>query len=173
MAVTAWKSPSANSGSDFTNTTNAYTSDDSYATNGNRAGTAAFTGFGFSIPDNATIDGVEVTLEHKVSANTANIILFLRNNSNSTYPFLGDTSPTNDKSTSSTTDTTTTFGSSTYLWNASLTPSVVNASDFGVYMSGEPSSPFPSFTYSLDCIQMRIHYTVSAINPLPGVIFSS
>lgn len=173
MAVTEWKSPTTSSDSDFTNTTNAYASDNSYATNSGRAGTAAFTGFGFSIPVGATIDGIEVTLEHKVSVSTAYMNLYLRNSSNNTFPFLGNTSPTNDKSTSSTTDETTTFGSSSYLWNASLTPEIVNSSDFGVFMSGEPSSPFPPLTYSLDHIQMRIYYTADVINPLPGVRFTA
>jgi hypothetical protein len=55
-------------GGQWTNVSNAYTSDNQYATSSTNGQTEEYSNFSFSIPSNATITGVQVTTEAKISA---------------------------------------------------------------------------------------------------------
>lgn len=141
--------------------TNVYTSDNAYALSSVGPGGISYqvlvTGFGFSIPPTATIDGVEVSIERKKTGSGSatindNLIKLVKNgtvsgNSKST----GATWPTSD--------TTATFGSSSDLWGNTLTPSDINNSNFGVAIAVSCFSvKFPA-TANIDHVTITVTYT--------------
>jgi len=68
MADTGWKSPTATGGThnDYTNPTNAYSSNNNYATRLMADGSTyrqSYSDFAFGIPAGATINGIEMSIE--------------------------------------------------------------------------------------------------------------
>jgi hypothetical protein len=113
------------------------------------------TGFGFSIPTGATLNGIVVTVTGKDDANADGYFdaatLTLNGTSGS-----GSGSITNGNLTTS--PQTVTCGSSTSLWSvSSLTVSQVNASTFGVIFNVETNGN-GNQVYLQDC-QMTVYYT--------------
>jgi hypothetical protein len=64
--TTTWKSPTSGTGTDFTDSINAYDSDDSYASAAPASATYSHTYFNYDlgIPDVAIINGIEVRLDY-------------------------------------------------------------------------------------------------------------
>src|SRR5207253_1193338 len=121
----AWSTPS-----------NALTSDNSYATanfssNGQASHYLKCTNFGFSVPSGGTIEGIQV--EWEVNASSGGTII-----DNAVRLVKGGTIGTADKSSSTSwpgSDTFRSYGGSSDLWSTSLTPSDVNATNFGAALS--------------------------------------
>ena len=67
--VTITRSPSADSGSSWSNRANAYSDDTSYATCNNDNGAITLSGYGFTIPTGATITQVRIRVDAYVSSN--------------------------------------------------------------------------------------------------------
>lgn len=145
----------------FVSPSNVSASDNTYATK--LAGTPlttyylTVTNFNFSIPSNATVAGIEVNVEGKKSlaqdtGRFSNVKLILS----------GSISGTSQSSSQelATSDSITTFGSSSNLWGNTLTPAVVNASNFGVGVSMFISPSDVNTTVSLDHITMKVYYAV-------------
>lgn len=115
--------------------------------------------FGMAVPSNATITGVEISVE-KSGIIIGNAIV-----DNSVRLFYNGSIIGNDKASGSSwpvSDGLTTYGSSSDNWGASLTPAIVNSPTFGFGISarlGGIGLPLAR----LDHIQMNIHYSV----PLP------
>ena len=109
--------------------------------------------FGFDIPEFATIDGVEVSVEFSVSGGTWNINTQLYNAS----AVIG--SSKTGANTSSTTDITQTFGGASDLWGATLTRDIVNGSGYGVDVLATRVSGAGGARLQMDHVQMRITYT--------------
>jgi len=142
----------------WSNPSNAQLSDNSYATSaikGNYSDYLKATGFGFSIPTGATINGIAVDVERKMSSSAGTIwaryvkmvkagTIQGNNNWNSNgWP---------------TSDTYETYGSSTDKWGLTWTPAQINASDFGfAYMALEVDSI--TTTGSVDHIRITVYYT--------------
>jgi hypothetical protein len=120
------------------------------------------TNYGFSIPTNATIDGIQVTIRRQSSScgggNSINDI--------TVRLIKGGTITGDNKAT--TTDWPTSLGTATYggaadLWATTWTPADINASNFGVALSAVNQSSYSSRTATVDYMQISVTYTV----PLP------
>jgi len=157
----------------WTNPNNIFASDNTYAvsaSSGNLVTTGSLfaLGNGFSVPSSATIDGVEVSIEGKnalsgsgfrVRANSSDIFLRYSGADLSTNSPSGVTTTT---TWSGTTDTTNVFGSSTALWSATITPSIVNDSSFGVRVRFQNINASAQ-TFSVDFVSITVYYTDAGV----------
>lgn len=152
--------PTAATGTSWTTPTNVYQSDSAYASynlapNGSTT-TLVASGFGFTIPSTAVIRGVQVDIErHANNGSVRDSSVYLQKSgaqAGSNYAKSGFFSnwPTSDS--------TATYGGSTDLWGTTLTPTDVNASNFGVrvVVSNGTSS---TRTVYIDQIKVTITYT--------------
>ena len=143
---TDWYSPS-NTGlnkNDWTNPTNAYTSDDNYATTA-AAGYQDYYDFSISVPTSSTITGIEVQAEIKVSSGTEYMTVYLsKDGANYTS---GKSVPI------TTTEQYVSIGGNEDLWGTTWTPTEVN-SIFFVKIHALSNS----VTYSLDHLRVKIYY---------------
>ncbi len=148
----------------WTNITNAYSSDNNYAySNISPGGTSyqiLYTGFGFSIPSGAAINGVEVVIERKKTGNAGSsvrdaMIKLVK----------GGVVSGNDKKAAGvnwpTTDGTYTYGGSSDLWGLSLTDTDINATDFGVAVAVSVFGSKWSNNANIDYISITVYYTTS------------
>ena len=145
----------------WNNPTNVNANDNSYTTStissGGNSAILSATNFGFAIPSNATINGVQVTIGRfastagQMSDNTVQLIVGgIATGNNSP---LGGTWPN--------TETPANYGATNSIWGlASLTPSQVNASNFGVELIVHNTNG-GSRTASVDYIQITITYTIN------------
>ncbi len=134
----------------FTNftTTRLATSDNSYATSATTDPLGRISTFGLNIPSDATINGLEVTLEAKVSFGTIGIPFSLSWNNGSSF--------TSTKSnTITTTEQVFTYGGPTDTWGRTWTPSELSDANFQVKI--DPSSS--AFIVSYDQIRVKVYYT--------------
>jgi hypothetical protein len=138
----------------WSNTSNATTSNNSYAT-ATFSGAATshylkFNNFGFNIPSDATITGVTLKKEGYYSGSPVG--------SSNARLNIGD-SPSGDTKTTNFTssDSVITEGGSSDLWGNSLTPTIVNSSDFGAFLWTELSSG--SGVIYIDCINIQVSFT--------------
>jgi hypothetical protein len=133
------------------------------------------TGFGFAIPDFATISGIKVEVEKY--ADSTNIIdydaMLVLNNSIISG---------SDQSTGAAWSTTnpesgyTTYGGQTNMWNqttATLTPSVINNSNFGFALKVQNRDTSNDLTASVDHIRITVSYslptpTITGLDPTSG-----
>jgi len=120
------------------------------------------TNYGFSIPTNATIEGIQVTIRRKSSSsyggNSVNDV---------TVRLIKGGSITGDNKATST-DWPTSFGTASYgsasdLWGTTWTPDDINSSNFGAALSVVNQSSYGSRTATVDYMQITVTYTV----PLP------
>lgn len=167
MASTGFTLPGAafsfisGSGRPWTNPSNICTDNTAVATAAMQIGdteTRILVGYNFdfsSIPDDSTIDGIEIRVRHRAaSANTNELTM--------TKYFIVATgaTPKNDVGdplgTSNRTDT---FGSATDLWGLTPTAAQIKAggSNLGVHLQYEPVSGFS--TISIEAVWMNVHYT--------------
>ena len=144
----------------WTNPTNIYTTNSTYAvggstTSGSLTNYLVATTFGFSIPLNAIITGVSATYATNNSTSTTGgfyALASLWNGSSTTI----DNSIGNDLITSSTFSNNTVFGGINKSWGATLTPTIVNSSTFGVALS------IFNQILSIDSVTLTIYYTIGA-----------
>lgn len=173
---TGWKSPASTatgvSGDDpWSNHANAKASDDAYTTasvDGDSPSEflQAFD-YSFGIPAGATIVGVEVRVERKASAagDVTDSGVYLHTNGS------GAVSGWNLASmfvTWDTADEWVTYGHSTATWGWTLTPAVVNASNFGVAIQAVGKTLGTYRTASVDHIEMKVYYEGPGTGPGPG-----
>lgn len=143
---------------------NIFTSDNQYATASHcdccdqNTQCLFATGFGFSIPLSATINGIVVEIEKRASPNATiqdNALKLLKNNVE-----LGtDHASPNPWGMS---DQYYSYGSSTDLWGSTWTPSEINAPGFGVGFASISYTCFgngPAATSYIDHIRVTVHYT--------------
>ena len=122
------------------------------------------TGWGFSIPANATITGVVVNVRVNVSSTSSGRVTQDWNVS------LEKAGVPAGKNLSSTTAYTTSYVNYTYgginnlstTWNVSLTPDDVNNTNFGFLYSSYNSSGSSSRTVAVDYINMTVYYNETA-----------
>ena len=122
------------------------------------------TNFGFAIPGTATIDGVEMRYRRREVSGTDNV------STSRCRIIKGGTIHSANVSTMNTSEwaqagseagsETITEGGPTNLWGVTLTPSDVNASDFGIAISPDMSGTTPDAR--IDFIQVDVYYTESA-----------
>jgi hypothetical protein len=138
------------------NMSNAAASNDTYATatvSSNWSDYLRSTNFGFDIPSDALILGIELRVEAKVNQNAANsqlegvqAVLSGSTTGNS----MGSVSPL------TTSDSYYTVGGPANLWGRSWTPAEINDSTFGVMFSS--GSFWFSGTTSVDHVEITVHY---------------
>lgn len=157
-----------NSGSTFVNDTslgsaawsdlnNAAASDNLYAYAVLGGNTTSYylkaTGFGFTIPDNATIDGIVVEVERSASG------FYVRDAR--VYIVKGNALTGTNKANSTpwpSTDTYQTYGSPTDLWGTTWTPADINSTGFGVAISVLNQDTNIAQAY-IDHIRITVYYT--------------
>lgn len=162
---------------DWTNTSNAASSNNSYATAAMPiGGTTKFllvTNFGLAVPANAIIDGIVVGIERSYAIGGTNQIdstikLFIYNG-NPAVP--GSVVTGNNKSAGAswtTTDTYVDFGANNDVWGATLTSDVVNSIYFGVGISSSGVA-----TAQIDHVRMTVYYTPVETYPATHQLFQS
>lgn len=143
---------------DWVNPDGALGSDGSYATLNTAGATGKYlkvTGFGFSIPSGATIDGIVVDVERSVTGSG----LALDSTCKLTKAGTIQGTAINDGNFWTTTDTYVAHGTSTSLWGSSWSDSDINDSGFGfaiqIVMANAGSA-------RIDDIQITVYYTTAA-----------
>lgn len=117
--------------------------------------------YGFAIPTNATILGIEVSITRMASGMNPSIhdaeVRLMKAGS-----FVGDNKSTGlDWPLSF---STTTFGSSTDLWGTTWTPAEVNSPDFGVALAAlRDNNGNNNRTASVDTMKITVYYQEAAI----------
>jgi MSHA biogenesis protein MshQ len=157
----------------WTNPTRAFASDNSYATAVATSATGTqltnylkCTGYGFNIPAGATVNGITVGVERKISSTTStsgkdNIVQLLKAGS-----LVGSNLATATAYT--TTDVVEAHGSAANLWGTTWTDVDINNANFGVSYSGNitKTSTSTTRTISVDYMPITVTFTVVAIvNP--------
>lgn len=140
---------------DWTSAGNAALSDDSRSTSilllGQLSRYLKVTNFNFNIPLDATITGVTVSIER--STDTLNAT-----HDNSVKLVKSGVISGNEKAVANlwpTSDATATYGSATDLWGLTFTPTIINASDFGVVVSAIADL---AGTAQIDYISIAVDY---------------
>jgi hypothetical protein len=161
MAVTAWTFPGSvrqTAGNAFSNLNNILADDGNLAISASSGINCRIKleDFSFDLPDDATIDGIEVEYETQVSSGTRNLQDFaaIKGGTVQTVAY-ADQSAT-------TTLTVKTIGGATDLWNTTWTPADIEAngtSGFGIdiFIDGLDFSHNHRFDY----VKVRIYYTAS------------
>jgi hypothetical protein len=127
------------------------------------------TNFGFAIPADSTVNGVEVEIERRATGSNTNIA-----DDEVRLVVSGTVQGANLAAVGTwlASDIYVQYGSSVELWGASLSPSMVNASNFGVVISARDQASGGSCpnsaTAQVDHIRMTIFYTPAA--PAPTVM---
>lgn len=112
------------------------------------------TNFGFSLPADVTIVGVEVIIQKKtsVAGDVEDYGVYLYNS---------DGTPTGDNKKNATawndTETSVTYGASNDTWDRSLTKTIVESSSFGVIIAAVGKS-WTLRNAEIDYVQMKVHY---------------
>ena len=122
-------------------------------------------GYGFAVPLDATITGIELKIKGRTDANRIGELVYLTVASNIHGNFLVD--DWTDMSETATLNYHT-YGSSADLWGATLTPAIVNNANFGwTFMIFDALAPLTS---RIDIMQMNVHYTEAAVGGAPPII---
>lgn len=152
----------------WSNPTRAFASDNNYATasvDGTTTHYLRCTGYGFTIPTGATINGITVSVERR-SSSTANG----GSRDAAVRVVKGGVIGTTDRSTGTTYPTSDTYedhGGATDLWGTSWTPTDINAANFGAaFASTKPSASGGSHTISVDHIQITVDYTFVSVTSI-------
>ncbi|NNT72452.1 T9SS type A sorting domain-containing protein [Flavobacterium sp. IMCC34852] len=117
--------------------------------------------YGFSIPNNAIINGIVLTVNRRTSATNAgritrdNVVSLVKN---------GVIAGNNKAVTTAygTTFSVATYGSSTDTWGTTWTAADINAANFGAMISVNANN---SLTATVDYLRITIHYTTIGFSP--------
>ena len=150
----------------WANPARAYTSDNSRAT-GRSTANHNWYNFGFSIPANALITGIEVRPEFSTSASNAAFRLHAQLLDSSRSPMgLEKITPQY----AGTTDRTDILGNAADLWSAVWNPTIINNANFGVRITAERISGGTNTRALLDNVDIRVTYKLPpAINSISSI----
>lgn len=171
IATTVTRSPSScanvGSGADWSNMSNAYSSNNSYATveldDWETSEYLQCTNYGFSIPVGSSISGITVSIERRSSDSTTHQDESLKivKGGAQTGTEMANTSlyyPTSDG--------IATYGGSSAQWGTSWSASDINAGNFGVGLSVvKKTSSGGNRTASVDHIAITVDYTAAPSSP--------
>lgn len=156
-------------GTNWTSPSNVVANDDSYVTlsatfdedpitvNSNRLRAS---GFGYSIPSDATVNGIKVEISRKSNSTSTGSV-----KDNQVYLVDADgtsVSVSNKADTSTswpTTEGVATYGGSSDLWGSTWDPADINDTDFGVYLKAVVVGTSATETASVDSITVTVYYT--------------
>ena len=167
QAASSTASSSGGSGSVWSSTGNALSTDDSYAEsdinkNGANSKYLEITNFGFSLPSSAVISGIEVSVERKAEVvnNISDAEIYLTKNGSSNvgsnYAAAGYWS---------TSDETVAYGGASDMWGATWSYSDVNASGFGVRIRATNDNSSAKVIAYIDYVAITVYYDVQADGP--------
>lgn len=158
----SWAANVAGAGQDWTSPTNVYTSNDVYAESfldvSQYTDLLRATSFGFSIPSDATVDGIVVEIERKAAG-----LGTCRDKS--VRIVKAGVEVGNDLASTSTwpsSDAYASYGSATNKWGTTWSPSQVNASNFGASVSAQEVGGVESNVPYIDHVRITVHYTPAA-----------
>jgi hypothetical protein len=160
-AASGPRSPTAATGTSWTSPTNAFSSNNSYATynvaSGGNSNYLDATGFGFSIPATAIVRGISVSIERKSSASNAlrDDDVYIKK-SGCTDPCGSDRADTSTYY--GTSDSSDSHGSSSDLWGKTWTAAEINSTSFGVHYRTHNYAG-SSATASIDQITITVTYS--------------
>ncbi len=164
IGTNAWGSPS-----------NAQLSDNAYASwSSDVADTSQYlnvTNFGFKIPAQATIVGIQVDIERKCSANGATE--YCRDNGLKLIQsgVISGTDKADTTTKHPTADAYVSYGNYADTWGLTFTPAQINNANFGVVYSSQVNSGTPIVTSSVDHIRMTVYYTLNQADVNNGNVF--
>ena len=148
---------------DWNTTNNLGSSDNSYTTSGTLASASPIseyldcTGFGFSIPGGATIDGIQLDIERSYTGSGTSAV-----QDTSIQLLKAGTKTGTDKAATTTnwptTDATATYGGAADLWGTSWSDTDINDSGFGVAIKVENDGS-GSKTARMDILTITVTYT--------------
>jgi hypothetical protein len=150
----------------WSNPNNAKISDNTYTTADDDLDSTSHylkaTNFGFSVPVNATIDGIVVEVEKNSNSDAFHTILDIKARIVKSDGTIGTTDRSNVGIEWPTTDTYITYGSSSDLWGETWTYSDINNSNFGfaLQITGDASSG--TAQARVDHIRITVYYTEAA-----------
>ncbi|WP_278011493.1 T9SS sorting signal type C domain-containing protein [Flavobacterium gyeonganense] len=158
VGTLAWSNPGRITADDNSNTSASRNSNGTTTTNYLQA-----TNFGFTIPTNATITGVTVSVNRYASANSGSD--YVRDNIVSLIKSGAVTSTNRGFTTTNWIVTTTnaaSYGGTNDLWGSSWNPADINATNFGVALSATITrgSGSGTVTANVDYMQITVTYTV-------------
>lgn len=182
LAISVSSSSSSNAisssggGSVWTNPLNALSGDDSYATNSlsssedpenQNTNNLKVTGFDFTLPPEAHIDGIELEVEKYASnntsaANTKDLSVKIIKTSNPS----GAENKANSVDYWGVSDTVYTYGASNDLWGDTWTTSDINSPDFGVLFSARLNAQASTITANVDSFKITVHYTMPLLDSI-------
>lgn len=153
--TTSYTVPTAATGTNWTNPTNVYASDDSRAVYANTTqNDLKITGFNMEVPDDAIILGVEVSVEGNgtdaTAANRSIEIGMTKDGSTLAGSRLAS------QNLNQTTDTTLTFGTAANLFSTTLTADEVQASTWGILLRAGNTN---AGARNIDQVKVRVTYT--------------
>ena len=119
------------------------------------------TGYGFSIPPTAIIQGIVVEVEGYFSSAPASPTMLVNLVKNGAEVGQQKTNGTDQIN-----ETYVTFGTFTDLWSTTFTPAEVNASNFGASVRAYTSGGSSIFFY-VDHVRISVYYTTSTPTPTP------
>lgn len=146
----------------WSNPGNITTAGTPYATANIGTGTSDYlrgTSYGFSIPNGATIDGIEVTINRSGTQGFLNTGCF------DEYVYIvkgGTIQTTQNKANDNRYPTnlgTATYGGPNDLWGVTWTPAQINDSNFGIVLSTDATTVFTSCTATVDYMRITVYYT--------------
>lgn len=123
------------------------------------------TGFGFTVPDGATVDGIEIALERRANPSTS--ISFWAQ----LYSGGGVGQLKQDATTWPVNDAVCYVGGSSDLWNATLTPLDINGANFGI--SFLLANNAAGTVAEIDSIAITVYYTESAATVNESITMSA
>jgi len=154
--------PGNSAGSTWNNPGNISASDDAYASipinSHDSVGLIGYN-FGFNIPNNATINGIQISVELHGDAPFGSTIYVEPGSWDGNY-FTSNASQKQYSGTINTTDTTYSLGSSSDLWNTNFTPSDVNSPQFACQIIFTNNSSYKRYAY-VDYVSVTITYTTT------------
>jgi len=179
--VTDWKFPGTAANVDrdgknsWQNPDNAKASDDAWADcdvdKEDYSDWLRLTNFGFTsedIPEGATIDGIEMKMERSAEKPVDEVFindsaLYLRKTAGQIGDNKASASIWRDH-TLTPPDEEVTYGGATDTWNAELADTDIVSEDFGIDISAYNTRDSTSCHAYVDCVSIRIHYTVAGID---------
>jgi len=172
LADTGFKDATAIDGkySDFTDAINAYASDDAYATYNETADQShnqSYETFGFSIPEGATITGIEATAEWKGTTDGSPPFYSLRLYYWSASDNLWSTGKEITWRTSEAVDTE---GGSTDLWGRTPIDTDFSDANFSFRIRSAGNADNDDITFFVDHIQVKVYYSTTVDYNMPVTV---
>jgi hypothetical protein len=133
----------------WTNGASGYLSDGAYASETTAGERQSYATYGFNIPSNNQITGIEVKLEASATTPAGTIEVALSWDNGTSITTVQSTA------TLSSTDTIYTLGSPSDLWGRAWVPSEFSNGTFGLRIIGQPSG---GNTVQVDAIQVRVYH---------------